>query len=98
MHLCLWDAALGNLPMWVVGRTRVWILIHQGVNARRRHHLNPPALAQLPSQHMQGAWGDQVLAGTRTVFSSLCPFLFKDYMWQQISSGGQSPPSCFFLA
>lgn len=27
----------------------------QGVDARRGHHPNPPALAQLPSQHMQGA-------------------------------------------
>lgn len=70
--VCLWHAAPGNLPMWVVGRTRGWILLHRGVNARRRHHLNPPVLAPLPSQHMQGAWGDQAcqyLAGTCTLFS-----------------------------
>lgn len=46
-----------------------------------------------------GLWGDLQVPGNHLhCFLPLCYFLFKDHTWQQISSGGQSPLSWFFLA
>lgn len=69
-----------------------------GRNARRRIP-NPTCTGSAPSQHIlgrprpPGTWQSPALC-----VLPLCYFPFKDHMWQQISSGGQSPLSPFFLA
>lgn len=62
----------------------------------------PTCAGSAPQPAYAGDLGKPRLPGTwqspAPSFPPLCPFLLKDYMRQQISSGGQSPPSCLFLA
>lgn len=56
MHGCLWDAALGSLPVWVVGRRRDWILIHPELPPKGV--CQEDASSEPTRQHVQGTRGD----------------------------------------
>lgn len=73
MCCCLWDAALGSLPIWIVGSRRDWALIHPELPARQecQEEASPKATCtgSAPSQPILGSGEtSRYLAITCTVF------------------------------
>lgn len=105
MRCHLWDAALGSLPIWVVGRRRDWILIHPELPLRgecQEVFRNPPVLAQLPSQHMQGTWGNPGFQVPGSHLHPLFPlsalfFLKTTCVSKLVLEGRALPLVCFWL-
>lgn len=83
MCCCLWDGALGSLPMWVAGSRRDWTLMHPELppshECQEEASPEPTCTGSAPSQHILGLGDTQAsryLAVTCTLFSSSLLFSF----------------------
>lgn len=81
MCCCLWDAALGSLPMWIVGSRRDWALIHPQLPPRQECQEEaspkPTCTGPAPRQHILGlgetwpaaTWQSPALFSSSLLFS-----------------------------